>query len=363
MGEATEYYKNETQSQIIAKLQAYKSKAQALYDEIDTKEKQYQKEQEKQITLFNQMQKYTDASSLARQQLLAAREELGLTAAYLEGYKFLNEIGHYFNGQWQYSLTISSQGEMLTFNMSEEQFLKLGEAHLGGFKIMTGKTSILQQMKDSQITAIKWDGSNQDERYNQQIYDNYMNIVNYAKGVTEHAKNPVAIANYNKGQILEGYFAYGETHNNIASHLAELSAQVDLAKEHHLGNRYRALHNALQEIANELHAQTNARGFWTGGDTRGQGQIKGEGASIFSYSTIKNQLLKFTQITEQLNFTELEQAINNAKPEIKAALQRNVDNIINMVMAQFNATVGNSTVQGEINELANEIDAIINSLI
>jgi len=46
----------------------------------------------------------------------------------------------------------------------------------------------------------------------------------------------------------------------------------------------------LQRLANDLKAQTNSRGFWSGGDTEKEGQIKGEGASIFDFSTIRNQL-------------------------------------------------------------------------
>ena len=195
-------------------------------------------------------------------------------------------------------------------------------------------------------------------------YNNYVNAIDYAKKIASNAREPVAIANYNRGQVLEGYFAYAEQNTNISSMLEDLSNRVNLARGHHLGNRYRQLHKDLQELANDLKEQTNSRGFWSGGDTEEEGQIKGEGASIFQFSTIKRQLSQFLQITDKLNFTGLKDALNNqVKPEARKSLENKVQKILEETMGAFNATNLSLSTLGNINSLKSDINILIDELI
>ena len=90
-----------------------------------------------QLKAFAAMEKQTEQSALARQELLKARENLQLHILYEQGYRLLNEIGHYFNGAWNYTVTISEGGQLVSFTLTEEQFISsLKEIHLSGFKMI-----------------------------------------------------------------------------------------------------------------------------------------------------------------------------------------------------------------------------------
>lgn len=366
MGETFQYFEEQTKADVLQRLSQLRAEGAGILSEISVTEKLYNQAYQKQQYAFWQMKKRTAESSLARQQLIQAQYNFGMVQAYIKGYKFLNKVGHYFNGEWGYSVNLPDGGRMITFHLSEEEFLELGEVHLsdGGSFRLASTSSILQKMKDSQIKGTYWDEVKDDERYNQTNYNNYVNAIDYAKKIASNAREPVAIANYNRGQVLEGYFAYAEQNTNISSMLEDLSNRVNLARGHHLGNRYRQLHKDLQELANDLKEQTNSRGFWSGGDTEEEGQIKGEGASIFQFSTIKRQLSQFLQITNNLNFTGLKNALNNqVKPEARKSLENKVQKILEETMGAFNATNLSLSTLGNINSLKSDINVLIEELI
>lgn len=371
MGDTFQYFKDLTQTEIIEKLLLYKAQAQTLLSNIQTQEDKYNEEMATKIFEFSTMKKMTEQSGAAHKQLLQARARLQLEQLYTQGYKLLNEIGHAFNGDWQYSITISYYGEMITFHLTEEQFLQTGEWHLGSFRLIDTKSTLLETMRKMQIEGKKWD--NKDDIYNQQMYENYRNSINYAKGIVNQAKDNISveIAQYNTGQILEGYFGFLEKHDRMQNRfnvLQSIAERVALAQQEALhGYRYGKLSSDLQRLANDLKAQTNSRGFWSGGDTEKEGQIKGEGASIFDFSTIRNQLQKFINITDKLNFTQLEVALNKAKPSVKRALEKKIKESLDEVMAQFNATVisqsSSNKLSDDIGSIQSDIDNIVNNLV
>lgn len=358
MGETFEYFKEQTSLQIFNQLKIYQNQAWVILSEITAKEKLYEIQQQQQINLFNSMEKFTNESSLIRQNLLLVRAEMGITDAYIKGYRLLNEIGHFFNGEWQYSITLFGQ-ENVTFQMDIDDFLQAGEAHLSGFRL-SSKTTILEKMKTAQVTKINW--NDKQGRYNLDFYNNYKSVIGYARGILiKGGENP---PNYNLGQQLEGYMAFGEVMARLKK-LSSISRIVDSAKVEKLGAaRFNELHQGALDIFIQLQKQTNSRGFWSGGDTKGEGQVKGEGASIFQYSTIINQLEKFIQITGRFNFSKLEQALqNNVKIKARSHLEKKMKIVINEIMSQFNAISTNKAVLDDITELSGEIDNLLTALI
>ena len=296
------------------------------------------------------MEKMTEQSNLARQELLKAREGLQLNVLYEQGYRLLNEIGHYFNGSWGYIVTMTEGGQLVSFTLTEDQFISsLKEIHLSGFKIISSKSTILERMKELNIQEDYWNDSEK-----QKAYEDYTKII-------EYAKDKMNIAKYNKGQQLEGFFAYMDQHKDFGNLLSSISARIDALDSGTLQDRRKGkLNRDIWKVIKQISEQTNSRGFWTGGDTAKEGQIKGEGASIFKYSTIINQLDQFVKMTQdignKLNFSQLQEKLNAAKPRAKRALEKKIDTLINNVLAGFNAT----TISKERYE---EIDAIIESLI
>jgi hypothetical protein len=64
------------------------------------------------------MNKFTSESSLLRNQLLKARISTNLNKAYIDGYRFLNDVGKYFSGKsWDYSITLFGR-KNITFHMT-----------------------------------------------------------------------------------------------------------------------------------------------------------------------------------------------------------------------------------------------------
>ena len=366
MGETFQYFQEETKVDVLQRLMQLRTEAVNILEEINSTKANYQKKYEKHENFFWQMKKHNAKSSWVRQRLISGQYKTGMIQAYIKGYTFLNKVGHYFNGEWNYSVNLPEGGHMITFHLSEEEFLKLGEVHLsdGGSFRLASTSSVLKKMADAQIKGTYWDEISDDQRYNQINYENYKNAIDYAKSVAANAKEPINIANYNRGQILEGYFAYAEQNININNILQDLSDRVNLARYKHLGNRYRQLHRDLQDIADDLKEQTNSRGFWSGGDTEKEGQIKGEDASIFQFSTIERQLMKFLEITTQLDFHNLKEALDNqVKPEAKASLEQKVQKTLEEVMGAFNATTISTKTLDTISLLSSEINDLINELI
>ena len=373
MGETFQYFKEQTSLEVMAQIRQYQDEAVNILANITDKELQYQSQQFNNISTFTNMVKFTNDSSIMRDQLLQARAELGLTGAYIEGYKFLNKVGHYFNSKdgWNYSVTLFGR-ENVTFQMSEDDFLSLGEAHLSGFKLIGKKTSILEKMRDTQnlkgqVTEIQWknDLTDTSSKYNKALYDSYKNIITYARAILIRGGSS---PKYNEGQILEGYLAFGEKINRLHS-LVSLSEKVERAKNKHLGDGdFSNLSNFFQQqidsIQKQIEKQTNSRGFWTGGDTSKEGQIKGEGASIFSYETITNQLQKFIQITGQLKFDKLQMALEKQiKPKARSALEKTIEETIAEIISSFNATRTNIGSLTKLSNLSSEIDSILSAII
>lgn len=303
-----------------------------------------------QLKAFATMEKQTEQSALARQELLKAREDLQLHILYEQGYRLLNEIGHYFNGAWNYTVTISEGGQLVSFTLTEDQFISsLKEIHLSGFKMISSNTTILERMKELNIQKDYWNDSEK-----QKSYEDYTKII-------EYAKDNMNIAQYNKGQQLEGFFAYINQHKKFSDLLSSISSRIDVLNNGTLQERSkRKLNNDIQKVIDEIAKQTNSRGFWTGGDTDKEGQIKGEGANIFKYSTIKNQLSQFVKMTQgienKLNFSQLQEKLNAAKPRAKRNLEKKIDSLIDSLLVGFNATKISK-------ERYQEIDAIIEDLI
>ena len=142
--------------------------------------------------------------------------------------------------------------------------------------------------------------------------------------------------------------------------LAQLSNIDDLSTNAHLGSYN---FNMMKSLYDQLKEQTNSRGFWTGGDTAIEGQVKGEGAGVFKYETITNQLDKFVNIINQINFSKLEKAVEQIKPKARSSLANKTKQILDEVMGQFNATTTNIGNLYHISQLSQDIDAIIDRIL
>lgn len=368
MGETFQYFKAETSLQLMMELQGFQTRAKMLSTLIKGAEQTYRMMNISTIQAFNNRDRnlgWTDEFAAQRQRLLDARQALGLSQMYIKGYELLNEIGHWFNNRegWQYSVTLFGR-ENITFHLTQDEFLSISEAHLSGFKLMS-KTSILAQLKDvtDEKKRINWnDEKNKDTHYNKKLFDSYKRSIRHAYSVlTNGGAGGEKYADYNEGQILEGYMAYTEKEQK--SHLAVLAqlANVDnLSVNAHLGSHN---FNMMKSLYDQLKQQTNSRGFWTGGDTAIEGQIKGEGAGVFKYETITNQLDKFVNIINQINFSKLEKAVEQIKPKARSSLANKTKQILDEVMAQFNAITANAGSLYHINQLSQDIDAVIDRML
>lgn len=373
MGETFQYFKDQTEIDILSTLQTYTFEAQEILSEILLAESDYKKKYQTQIDIFNNEKKFTETSSQHRQELLSYREQANI--AYERGYKFLNKIGYYFAGkEWQYSVTLFGR-QNVTFHMNIDEFLQLKEIHLSGFKLLSSKTSILSKMKELGIKGEVWgkDISDTSSRYNLKLYDSYKGAIEYARKVLRESNKK----DYNQGQILEGYLAFSEEDNNL-SILSQIAQYANEAGISHLGGaKYKDLQRVYKEFFNQrkkiyesLRKQTNSTGFWAKGDTEVEGQIKGEGASIFSYDTITRQLDKFIRISEKINYANLEAKLKSeVTGKAQDTLLQNVNEILKSVMAQFQATSTSQSILNAIetassdSDLTHDVYSIISELI
>lgn len=367
MGEIFEYFKDQTLPEIQNKINNFAQKAQQLKNEIRTLEDQYKRineihnwaEQynsllkEEKVKIW-QIEKYGSSQlNAARENLINLRQNLGLNEKYLEGYKLLNEIGHYFHGMWQYTIVLFDKSSY-TFTLSEEEFLKITHAEVEGF-MLNDKMTIINQLKNTQAATL-WDSEEGLKKgYKKSAWTDYKYIIRRAQAILAQGGYPVA--QYSQGQILEGYLALSQNLEAIGE-LQGISNIVKKARRRHLFDEFFDLQKMVLDYYKQLSEQTNTRGFWTGGDTTQHGQIKGENASIFKFSTILNQLDKVQKLFDNINFSKLQQKIEQAKPEMKQSLQHETQQVINKVISAFDATISNISAQ----DIQNDIDSIINSL-
>lgn len=370
MGEIYEQLKSETLPEISTKLRFYSMQAKNLYNQIEQQEQLY-KQQQQQIEQYNKAKEneklkpweYETKGSLtlqeARENLINLRENLNLNTLYLNGYKLLNEIGHYFHGEWNYTIVLFGETSY-TFTLSEEDFIQMTHAEVEGFRL-NDSMSIINQLKNTQA-ATKWDTEEAKQKgYDTKIWNNYKYVIKRAKKILARGQKDVNIrTKFNSGEQLEGYLALIEQ-NQIQELQICLENLHEIAYNkaiEHLGlEKFNLLHMYTYDIITALNRQTNQRGFWTGGDTKKHGQIKGQNASVFSFSTIRNQLLKVSSLFEKINFSKLVEKMQQAKPEAKKSLLNQATKIMKEVTAGFDARI----IQ-DINAYTDDINQEIDKL-
>lgn len=372
MGETFQYFKNQTLIELQNKLQNYSLQARLLYQEITTKETFYEQIYAKQQQLYNQLntsrnRPWEQGSFELQQvesQLIEARNNLQLNKLYLDGYRLLNEIGEYFHQTWDYSVTLFGETSY-TFQMGMEDFLSISHATVEGFRL-NNKASILEAMKTTQIkNVIQWDTKeSRKQGYNTQMFKNYNYAIDRAKSILSRGKaSTINRFTFNAGERLEGYLAYIEK-GQIYRKKLQLEQIHDIAYRKaikHLGNEnFNILRDQVINLLTELNEQTNTRGFWSGGDTAGHGQIKGENASVFSFSTIRNQLLRISVLFNNINFDKLLEKRKDVKNLAIQNLDKKTQEIINEVISAFD--VSSIIGKNKIN-LLDEINQIIDQLV
>lgn len=368
MGEIYKYFKDQTLSQISLELRGYTQRAQSILQKLDQEEFLYatsigtqmaegyyygalnknikiDEEGNEKISF-----KATKQSNKIRDYLIKEREQINQT--YIEGYVLLNEIGKYFHKAWNYTIVMYQGNDMYNFTMSQSEFLKYITFDFTGAKLKSfsnklfntfNEQSVLGQMKKTQ-----WNGKG---RYDISLFNNYKDAIDRARIILINGHEHVP--KYNKGQIIEGYFGYtNESTSEKLKILQNMKSIVEKSYEEHLGEAF----DVLKSIYSALSQQTNSRGFWSGGDTKQQGQIKGAGASVFNFSTIRNQLEKVIYLFNNLDFSKLENYINNAKGKAKQSLLKASQQILNDVITAFDQT----NLSLSANDIQDQINSIIN---
>lgn len=353
MGDVSEYFKTQTKTSILSQVQIYRSEAISLLAQIKQAEREYELLQSSNLQQWSNRIKdnnrnssvYKNNSTL-HQILVDARQELELTKYYQQGYTLLNNIGHMFHGEWEYTVVVTSKtaagSQNISFRIPEYVFTQLLDFNHLERATLVNKTTILEKMKEYGIQGSEWI-KNSNSIENQHNYDVYTYIIDYAKSILKTADGSNAVVNYNTGQVLEGYLALSEQKGLFRSFLSTVKSMEklnDQAKNEHLGS---SRFNNLQSLVKALQDQTNSRGFWSGPDTKSAGQIKGMGASVYKNSTITRQLEKFCMLTEQLeygmDFSALETAVqSNVKPSVQRQLQRDINYYLNELISAFDAT-------------------------
>lgn len=308
------------------------------------------------------------------------REQLALNSFYIEGYRLLNEIGHYFHGNWNYTIVLFGQSNY-TFQMDEEEILSSDgqggynyiEATATGFRLKAYDRTQSQLMAD-QLMNISSDHMIEQHAWDEEdieSFKNYNYIINKARAILmqgndnppnieEAAKKAVKVARYNRGQRIEGYFALMEQQQ--LTYLNSIAMTVR-ASVRHLGNaQFAGLRDEVKNFYYLLKEQTNTRGFWTGGDTRGHGQIKSTGASIFDFDTIRTQLAKVIGLFENIDLSGIDQKVENAQGPARNILMNEVDNILNQLIAGFDATTISGGVKGVNTDIQGEIESLVNEI-
>lgn len=356
-GQAYEYFKNETRGEVIHKIQNYSIQANELLTEwsalelAEREQAQITKSVVKLSNLSNNIKNkdkrgmYQDAlkpiygSGGTGERFYNAHRnqfqnlELERQALATKSYLLLNQIGEYITGeQIQYSITLQSPttGKNITFNMGIQDFLSSAVSFTSKRMDLHGDSTLFKNFESAGIVGEEW--NNTDELYNQELFDSFAAIFDYANAIsTNGGQSP---KQYNKGQILEGYFYYMQT---LIGEFNVLSALNGAAATNHLGaGDYSVLVNTLDAIS-IMSAQTNSRGFWTGGDI-GNVQIKGTRASVASYSTLKRQLAKFSVLTNQMNFEKLKGTTEQAASSINAFGNQAIRQIVSGLFEGFMAT-------------------------
>lgn len=389
MGEIAEYFKQETLTEITQHLQVFRAQAQSLLAKIDAAEKLYnnmlaRSEELGQAyeDLYNDQRWYINSREKlnAYSVINKYREQVSLNSFYLEGYRLLNEMGHYFHGNWNYTIVLFGQNNY-TFQMNEEEFLSSNEN--GGYNYIeataTGFRLKAYDRTQSQLMAEQLMNVNSDHMIEQHAWDeedmtsfkNYNYIINKARAilmqgranppnVEEAAKKATKVARYNRGQRTEGYLALMEQQQ--LGYLNTIAMAVR-ASVRHLGEaQFSDLCNQVKEFYNLLKEQTNTRGFWTGGDTAGHGQIKSTGATIFDFDTIRTQLLKVIGLFENIDLSGIEQNVENAQGPAANILNEKVQEVLSNIMAGFDATMISGGVQGFNSDLRADIQNLVDGM-
>ena len=216
-----------------------------------------------------------------------------------------------------------------------QQLFNLGITFQGAQAVLSHNilTKLQNAVADGTLAAdqmIKWDQnlSDNNSKYNLESWEDF----NYGLGVAVQGKADgnfgkanLGDVSYNQGQILEAYMSYAQNTNR----LSELSSLVGTAKRQHLSP------TPFDDLVAILKEVTNSRPFWTGGDL-GQYQIKGKGASLVSYDTLKNQLKQFAGLSSKaLNSSIIRDYVEQGRGKIDQAGQKKVQAILNNVMAGF----------------------------
>ena len=365
MEEVKKYFKEGTEEIFLSKLSQWIPLIQGYIAEWDNIDQQ-------DARLEQEIQKYVGnnfKSDLAKERALTAvRRKIGRQAAYVmkgsdlsgayqmqqliqqrvtlnvmrnqlvkKSYAILMTISEFITGEVvTYSITLFDGGEGYTFHLTMAQLFKYGLTFQGQQAVL--KSNILQKLLAEEGRGIasnqiiKWDQnlSQNNSKYNLASWEDF----NYGLGIAvqgqadidyNFGKANLGDTTYNQGQILEAYMSYAQDTNR----LAELSNLVALAKSQHMqASPFESLVSILKEV-------TNSRPFWTGGDI-GNIQVKGKGASLVSYDTLKNQLKQFANLTTKaLNSEIINNYVEQGRSKIDAAGRKKVQSILNNVMAGF----------------------------
>lgn len=371
MGEIYNYFKQNTFVDILPKINEFRNDAGELLNKIFIA-KEFLKHNDEYNKALNQYydllavekvkpwQQGSEKYELAKQQIIKTRQSIQLNKYYKDGYELLNRIGHFFNGEWDYTIVLFGETSY-TFKMTMEDILSVSQADVAGFRLMD-KGTILEKMKETQIERIEWDTEEGLEKgYSTKDFKLYNYAIERGKQILSQGNSGISMRlNFNAGERLEGFLAMVERKDRISS-INILKEIYDIAYRRsvkHLGaNQFNTLREDIFTILSQLNEQTNQRGFWTGGDTKEHGQIKGENASLFSFSTIENQLKKVTLLFNNLNFEKLQEKVDEGKEQGKPILQEKIDAVLNKLLSGFNAIK-----VPDASALRDEINSLIDSL-
>lgn len=392
MGEIADYFETMTKTELTAKIHTFQQKAYFLQQQILDLEAQYEKEnaddiriraeiQEKHKAFLNGRDFYTltnkekaeywklgNTSSYTKR-LNEARKELHINYVYNEGYHLLNDIGAFFRGQsWNYRLTLTDKAQgTYSFIMDSDEFIEENTRFTLEGLVLKDASSIINKYKDIMnqerlIELHAWNDT--DSLYNLQQLQNYATSTEYGKRILIRGNSggnldiPLTKQEfgYSHGNIIEGYMALLDHQNKNTEHLIALMEKVaniaNSGKSVHLGSSF----VELEGLYMQLQRQTNSAGFWTGPDTKYQ--EKTNKASVYDFSTIRNQLNKVVLLFSNLNFVPLEQKAKDAESWAVEQISATYRNIIQKLASAFNAT-GFSEV--DTMSLNSEIQALLST--
>lgn len=376
MGEIFEYFKDQTYQDISNQLNNYGVQAEALLSQIDIKESILSKSQlfNNVNNIYNELNKternsrhWIQGSELLQateNYLIQKRNQMQLNYLYLQGYKLLNQIGHYINQtSWDYTVVLFGE-HSVTLSLQLDEFLKFTHFTAEGMVLDT-KDSILNRLGEIQNgTITEWEKTDNpySSEYNLTAYKNYQYTIDRAKAILVQGKADSGRFSFNQGERLEGFLAYMEDEQKRFLRIAKLQAIKEIAfkqSSRHLGlSVFNHLHTMIQEVLDALRSQTNQRGFWSGGDIKKYGQVKGENATVFKFSTIRNQLDRVSQLLINIDFSPLQEGLSRAGPKAAQILKQKANNKINELINVFNST-NIQAIGTDFNLTNSEIDQII----